>query len=103
MSKKAKATSTTVTTIRTGWEETFLVCRKCSKRLAGGFGEDGEVTLKSALRSHLRKTGRRRSTAIIDVGCFGICPKKAVVVARSSTPDRLLVVGAGADAATFLD
>jgi predicted metal-binding protein len=103
MSKKVKATSATVTTIPTAWEETLLVCRKCSKRLSGGFGKDGEVTLKSALRSHLRKTGRRRSTAIIDVVCFGICPKKAVVIVRSSTPDRLLVVGAGTDVASFLD
>jgi predicted metal-binding protein len=103
MSKKAKAAAATVTTVRTGWEETVLVCRKCSKRLSGGFGKDGDETLTTTLRSHLRKAGRRGGTAIIDVGCFGLCPKKAVVVARSSTPDRLIVVGAGADPALFLD
>ena len=103
MSKKAKVAPATVTRVATGWDETFLICRKCNKKLSGGFGEDGDEPLKAALRTRLRETGRRGRTAIIEVDCFGVCPKKGVVVARSSQPGSLLVVGAGTNPSILLD
>ena len=103
MSKKAKVAPASVTSVATGWEETLLICRKCSKKLSGGFGENGDESFKTVLRSRLRDTGRRRRTGIIDVGCFGVCPKQAVVIARSSKPGTLLVLGARTDPAILLD
>jgi hypothetical protein len=60
MSKKAKVAPETVTSVATGWEETLLICRKCSKKLFGGFGENGDKPFKTVLRARLRETGRRR-------------------------------------------
>ena len=103
MSKKVKVAPAAVMSVATGWEETLLICRKCSKKLSGGFGENGTEPLKAVLRSRLREIGRRRSTAIIEVGCFGVCPKKAIVIARSSRPGSLLVVGERTDPKLLLD
>ena len=44
----------------------MLVCRKCSKKLDGGFGKDGEERLAKALRRHLSlKKGRKAAAGII--------------------------------------
>jgi len=59
---------------KTRWSEVVLVCRKCSKKLDGGFGPDGDKTLKKAL-----------------------CPKDAVVAVNARRPEELLIVPAGAD------
>jgi predicted metal-binding protein len=101
MSKKIKVAPATVLSVPTGWDETLLICGKCSKKLSGGFGKDGAEPLKTVLRAYLRKHGRR-STRIIEVKCFGVCPRKAVTMARSSKPGSLLVVGARVDPASLL-
>ncbi len=97
MSGKPKLARGQVLEIETGWRETVLICRKCSKKLSGGFGEDDGQTLRTALRERLRETGRRGDVRILEVGCFGICPKRAVTVCRGREPGRLLVFGVGAD------
>jgi predicted metal-binding protein len=99
---KAKPTAGSLVSVPTGWRETLLICRKCSKKLDGGFGESGDLPLRAAVRAHLRKTGQRRSVGVLEVGCFGLCPKRAVTVARSRNPGEFLVIGAGADAALLL-
>lgn len=103
MSKKTKVAPAAVMSVDTGWDETVLICRKCSKKLHGGFGKNSDESFRTVLRTHLREAGRRRSIGIIEVGCFGICPRQAVVIARSSKPGTLLVVGAGTAPAILFD
>jgi len=86
---------------RTEWRDVVLVCRKCSKKLDGGFGPDGDLTLKKALRKyfHLKKgkKGRKGELVVTGADCFDLCPKGAVVAVNSARPDQLLIVPAGAD------
>lgn len=85
----------------TEWRDVVLVCRKCSKKLDGGFGPDGDLTLKKALRKYLHlkkgKKGRKGSLTVTGADCFDICPKGAVVAVNTAQPKRLLVIPAGAD------
>lgn len=94
--------------VKADWRDVVLVCRKCSKKLDGGFGADGEETLAKALRKSLanpdrtgfgRNKPRRREIAVLEVGCLDICPKKAVVALRAADPGRWVVVPEGADLA----
>ena len=39
---------------------------------------------------------RRRSIAIVEVGCLDVCPKGAIVVMRGKAPGRWLLVPKGA-------
>jgi len=86
----------------TPWEEVVLVCRKCSRKLDGGFGKDGDSTLRTELKLALRKAGRRRQVRVVETGCFSICPKRAVSVMQGSRPGEMLVVPKGTDAADVL-
>ena len=98
--------------VRADWRDVVLVCRKCSKKLDGGFGPDGEQVLAKALRKSLAKPAgagngkvkaRRRDIAVIEVGCFDICPKKAVVTVKCSDPTILFLVPKGAEMDDVLD
>ena len=83
---------------KTGWKDVVLVCRKCSKKLGGGFGPDGDKTLKKALRKYFRSTGGAEAElAVRHTGCFDVCPKNAVVAINASNPKALLIVPAGSD------
>ncbi len=84
------------------WNGVALVCRKCSKKLGGGFGPDGSQKLAKALRSALKSEGRRRALRIVDVGCLGLCPKRAVTVVGPAAPGHVLAVPARADASEVL-
>ena len=44
--------------VKADWRDVVLVCRKCSKKLDGGFGADGEKTLAKALRKALEQPER---------------------------------------------
>jgi len=85
----------------TDWREVVLVCRKCSKKLDGGFGPDGDLTLKKALRKYLRlkkgKKGRKGEVMVTSVDCFDLCPKGGVAAVNSARPDEILIIPAGAD------
>ena len=82
--------------VTTGWTDTLLICRKCSKKLRkGGFGPGGRKTLRQAARAVLRASQRRGQIGIIEVGCVGICPKRGVTTARASQPGVICVVPAG--------
>lgn len=82
----------------------LLICKKCLTRVADG------SDLKRALKSEVK----RRSVAqaikkprIVMTGCFGLCPKRAVVVASAGTLDRnemllLADTDAAAEAAAIL-
>jgi predicted metal-binding protein len=84
--------------VRSNWDHAVLVCRKCSKKLDGGFGPDGDERLAKALRRHLSlKKGRKASAGIVEVNCLGVCPKGAVTVINGSQWREWLLVKPGAD------
>ena len=89
-----------IETKKTKWRDVVLVCKTCQKKLDGGFGPDGDKTLKKALRKYLRPgdgKGRKAELAVIQTGCFDICPRNAVVAINAANPKALLIVPAGAD------
>ncbi|WP_171905854.1 (2Fe-2S) ferredoxin domain-containing protein [Sphingobium phenoxybenzoativorans] len=84
--------------VSSGWQTAILVCRKCSKKLDGGFGPKGDERLSKALRKHLAlKKGRKAAAGIIEVNCLGICPKGAVTVVDGAHSREWLLVRPGAD------
>lgn len=87
-----------IKTAKTQWRDVVLVCRKCSKKLDGGFGPDGDKSLKKALRKYLKAgKGKKGELAVKETDCFDICPKNAVVAVNVARPKALLIVPAGAD------
>jgi predicted metal-binding protein len=81
---------------RSDWTEVILVCRKCSKKLDGGFGKDGDQKLAKVLRKQVGK-GRKARAGVVEVDCFDVCPKNAVVAVRASHPGEWVVVPRGAE------
>src|SRR4051794_39952902 len=67
----------------------ILICRRCLKRWVGG------DRIRSRLKRELkqRRTGKKTSR-LVAVNCFGICPKEAVVLAsgRSLESDEYMLV-----------
>ncbi len=84
------------------WQDVILVCRKCSRKLDGGYGPDGEDSLPRELKRGLRAAGRRATCRVIETKCLGICPKGAVTVLAARSPGAILTVPAGMDAAAVL-
>lgn len=85
---------------KTKWRDVVLVCKKCQKKLDGGFGPNGDKTLRKALKKYLLPgdgKGRKAELAVIQTGCFDICPKNAVIAVNAVNPKALLIVPAGAD------
>ena len=83
---------------KTKWRDVVLVCKKCSKKLEGGFGPDGDKTLKKALRKYLHAgKGKKAELAVIETACFDVCPRNAVVAVNAANPKALLIVPVGAD------
>jgi predicted metal-binding protein len=83
--------------VRADWTETVLVCRKCTRKLDGGFGKDGTAKLAKLLRKELngKAKGRKARVGVVEVGCLDVCPKQAVTVVRAATPGEWAVVPAG--------
>ena len=74
-------------TVRAEWAGTLLVCRKCSKKLDGGFGPKGKTPLAKALRQFLALgKGRKSRLGVVEVKCLGICPRNAVTVVDGARP-----------------
>ncbi|WBX85278.1 (2Fe-2S) ferredoxin domain-containing protein [Sphingosinicella microcystinivorans] len=85
-------------TVPARWEATILICRKCSRKLGGGFGKNGRKSLAKALRARgLGGKGRKAGVGIVEVGCLDICPKNGVVAMNAANPGAWLVVPKGAD------
>ncbi|WP_457348289.1 hypothetical protein [Sphingomonas sp. UYP23] len=83
-------------TVRSGWSNTLLVCKKCSKKLDGGFGAKGKTGLANALRAELGVAkGRKGTLGIVEVKCLGVCPKGAVTVVNGATPGEWMLVREG--------
>jgi predicted metal-binding protein len=87
---------------QTPWRDIILVCRKCSRKLDGGFGPDGEDSLPRELKRGLRATGRRATCRVIETKCLGICPKGAVTVLAARTPGAILTIPAGTETLAVL-
>jgi predicted metal-binding protein len=84
--------------VRANWRNVVLICRKCSKKLDGGFGSEGDERLAKALRRHLSlKKGRKADAGIVEVNCLGVCPKGAVTVVDGADSREWLLVRPGAD------
>ncbi|WP_375196120.1 (2Fe-2S) ferredoxin domain-containing protein [Sphingobium sp.] len=84
--------------VRSNWDHAVLICRKCSRKLDGGFGPDGDERLAKALRRHLSlKKGRKASAGIVEVNCLGVCPKGAVTVVNGAQARQWLLVRPGSD------
>lgn len=97
-SKIASAKAVAIKTSKTKWRDVILVCKKCQKKLDGGFGPKDDLTLKKALRRYMQAgKGRKSDLAIKSTDCFDVCPKGAVVAVNGARPQDLLVVPAGAD------
>jgi predicted metal-binding protein len=90
--------------VKADWNEVVLVCRKCSKKLDGGFGADGDQKLAKVLRKAIGAKGRGReaSVAVIEVDCLDVCPKNAVVAVRASAPRVWAVIPRGASIAAVV-
>lgn len=88
--------------VKAPWEGVALVCRKCTRKLHGGFGRKERQDLSKVLRETLKETGRRRALRVIEVDCLGLCPKKAVAVIGAAAPGHVVVVPAGADPTAVL-
>jgi predicted metal-binding protein len=78
-----------------------FVCRKCLKR------SDDAKGIAHALKSETKRSasGRERPTRVIKTSCFGICPKRAVVVtggAAAGSGDYVLI-SSGAEVAAALE
>ena len=102
MRRMSKLKPTSVTRIPTPFQDVVLVCRKCSKKLDGGFGPDGDESLGRAMKQMLRETGRRRSVRVIETKCLSLCPRGAVTMLRGSRPGEMLAVPQGTNLAALL-
>lgn len=101
---KSGVKSGAMSEVKAGWSHVVLVCRKCSKKLDGGFGEGGDERLAKALRRRLgARKGRKGAIGVIEVGCLDVCPKRAVMVVDSRQPRQWRVVPAGADVEALAD
>lgn len=99
--------------IKSDWTDVVLVCRKCAKKLDGGFGPHGDQPLPKALRAEIaRREGgkpmkkpRRKGAhvAVIEVDCLDICPKGAAMLVPTGHPGRWRAVPRGADLGALLD
>lgn len=77
-----------------GWRHVALVCGKCSRKLDGGFGPDGDERLAKLLRNRAGK-GKRALAGVVETKCLKLCPKGAVAVVDGARPGEWLVVPAG--------
>ena len=84
------------------WQHVALVCGKCSRKLGGGFGKKGKHDLLDVLKGAAKAAGQRRAMRMMEVGCLGLCPKRAVSAVSSVRPDEVVVVPAGAEGAAVL-
>lgn len=82
--------------VQSNWTGVALVCRKCSKRVGGGFGPGERVSLAKALRAlGNRRKGRKADYSVIETPCLKLCPKGRVVAIDARSPGRWLLVKPG--------
>lgn len=73
-----------IRTVATCSEILVAICKKCGKKVGGGFGDGGTASLRKALTKHLDLPKWKRSPIrIVETGCMKLCPKGAVAVTTS--------------------
>ena len=75
------------------WTEVVFVCSKCMKR-------QDRRELRKDLKRGFKEAGRR-DVRVMTTGCFDLCPKRGVTIARGrdlGIPARLHVLDNGDDA-----
>ena len=82
----------TIRTLPSGWQDAILVCGKCSRKIGGGFGAKGRMSLAKALRKALGLKGRKARAGVVETRCLGVCPKRAVMVVDAAQADRWMIV-----------
>lgn len=86
------------------WRDLVLVCRKCSAKLDGRhFGPDGDMTLREALKIHIRERGLRGIVRAVETDCLDLCPEGAVSVMRIACPDEIVPMPPGATPEAVLE
>ena len=98
----AKRLPATAGVVPAPWRTFVVACRKCGKRLDGGYGPDGDETLRRAVKQALRQAGRRGTLHVVETGCLSLCPKGGVAVLRADRPGELHVIPAGLDGPELL-
>ncbi|HEX8486352.1 (2Fe-2S) ferredoxin domain-containing protein [Sphingomonas sp.] len=89
--------------LRSDWTGAILVCGKCSRKLGGGFGDDGRTSLTKLLRRALGLgKGRRNPLGVVETKCLDVCPKRAVVIVDTARPGRWEIVAPGLSASEIL-
>ena len=96
--EKHKVVPGEITTARGPWTASVLLCRKCGKKLGGGFGPKGDESLAGVLKHTLRDRGQRKRVRVIQVGCLDICPRGGVVAMRGDAPGEMMIVPEGMNA-----
>ncbi len=91
-----------IQTLQAPWRNVLVVCSKCSRKLHGGFGKKRKQDLAEALKGALKESGRRRELRILEVGCLGVCPKRAVTAIAAAKPSEVLTIPEGMDPALVL-
>lgn len=78
--RKHEAAPPRIRLARAGFTDLVLVCSKCAKR---------QGLKKGAVRALLKRTLKRMPdaprTRVVEVGCLGPCPKRALAVATSAS------------------
>lgn len=72
------------------WQAVLLVCRQCGKRSSGPKSlkaKDVMKTLRLAART------QRPRPRVLVTGCLGLCPKKALAIARVGGPQAARLIG----------
>lgn len=88
--KRLPASIRTVTTPST---TLVAICKKCGKKMGGGFGDGGGKSLAKALKTHLDLPKWKRSPIrIVETGCTKLCPRRAVAVTTSRDPTLVFVI-----------
>jgi hypothetical protein len=84
-----------ITTAKTPFAQTVLVCGKCAKKFPGEKGAKGVAKRLKALL----KTRRWGKVRVVETRCFDLCPKRRQVLAsgRTLAHRKLVVVEPGFD------
>ncbi len=85
-----------IRTVTTRSETLVAVCKKCGKKVGGGFGDGGKTSLAKALKKSLNLPKWKRSPIrIVETGCMKLCPKGAVAVTTSGDARLVYVIPEG--------
>lgn len=77
------------------WRDLLLVCRKCTGKHDNGFGPERDMTLREALKQHIRKCQLKGVLRAVEVDCLDLCPEEGISCMRLSDPGHIAVVPQG--------